>query len=168
MSEPLEIERRASDQIRWAKVDSREGDTVRVLAGDVLTGPIPWFAVRAGKTVIKSAPSIGEQGLLLCPEGDIKLGLFLPGVRSTAFPLPAEELELIRFEDGAQLAYDKDGHVLCVELPAGGKIQLVADVEIDGKVTATGDIVAAGVSLVEHPHSDVQPGSGLSGGPVAQ
>lgn len=167
MIDPLEIERRASDQIRWAKVDSRDGDTVRVRAGDLVSGPIPWFALRAGDTVIKSPPSIGEQGLLLCPEGDIRLGMFLPGVRSNTFPLPAEDLELIRFEDGAQVAYDAQAHVLTVSLPAGGKVQLVADVAVQGDVEVSGDVKAAGVSLKSHPHKDVQPGAGLSGEPVA-
>lgn len=35
-----------------------------------------------------------------------------------------------------------------------------------GRIESDGDQVAAGVSQVNHPHSDVQPGSGQSGPPV--
>ncbi|WP_447588634.1 phage baseplate assembly protein V [Aquipseudomonas campi] len=36
-----------------------------------------------------------------------------------------------------------------------------------GGIEAAGDVIGAGVSLGSHPHSDVQPGDGQSGGPIA-
>lgn len=38
--------------------------------------------------------------------------------------------------------------------------------EITGLLRVSQDVVAAGVSLVRHPHGGVQPGSGNSGGPI--
>ncbi|MDZ4374912.1 MAG: phage baseplate assembly protein V [Phenylobacterium sp.] len=171
MHDPLEIERRAFDIARWATVVAREGRRVVVRAGDVQSGPVPWFAFRAGETVIWSPPSIGEQGMLLCPEGELQLGLFFPGVESTAFPLPEGQAEAIRFKDLAQLSYDPDAHVLDVALPAGGRFSIAADVyvagdiHVDGDAHVSGDVVAGDVSLRHHKTTGVQPGDGLSGGP---
>ena len=156
--DPAEIERRAFDIARWAVVTAREGKRVVVRAGE-LEAPVPWFAFRAGETAIWSPPSIGEQGLLLCPEGEIKLGLFLPGVESTAFPLPAGAAEVVQFKDLARISYDPFAHVLEVALPPGGKAVLSADVEISGDVTVSGDVVAGGVSLQDHTHGGVQSGT---------
>ncbi|WP_337186702.1 phage baseplate assembly protein V [Phenylobacterium sp.] len=164
--DPHETERRAFDIARWATVEAREGKRVIVRAGEVLSGPIPWFAFRAGETVIWSPPSKGEQGLLLCPEGEIRLGLFFPGVESTAFPLPEGQAESIRFKDLARLSYDPEAHALDVALPPGGKASIAADVYVAGDLRASGDVVAGDISLRGHPHKDVQPGAGLSGGPM--
>jgi phage gp45-like len=35
-----------------------------------------------------------------------------------------------------------------------------------GRIESQGDQVAAGVSQIDHPHGDVQPGSGQSGPPL--
>lgn len=162
--DPAEIERRALDIARWAVVTAREGKRVVVRAGD-LEAPVPWFCFRAGDTIVWSPPSVGEQGLLLCPEGEIKLGVFLPGVESTAFPLPEGPAETIQFKDLARISYDPAAHVLDIAVPAGGKARLAADVEIDGDVKVSGDVVAGPVSLRHHKTTGVQPGSGLSGDP---
>lgn len=36
-----------------------------------------------------------------------------------------------------------------------------------GQIVAQQDVVAASVSLIQHPHGDVQPGTGQSGAPIA-
>jgi len=36
---------------------------------------------------------------------------------------------------------------------------------VEGRVEATGDVVASGVSLVQHIHVGTQPGSGTTGQP---
>lgn len=168
MADPLEAERRANDQLRYAVVESIEGDRCIVRVGDLLSGPIPWFCFRAGQTVILSRPSIGEQGLLVCPEGELQAGLFLPGVASSAFPLPAanEDEELIVFKDGCTISYNPATHHLNIAPPAGGTVQIVADVDIQGDLDCSGDVRIPGVSLRGHLHEGVQPGGGLSGGPA--
>jgi len=165
MGDPSEIERRASDQIRFAVVESRTDDRCIVRAGDLTSGAIPWFCFRAGETIIRSRPSIGEQGLLLCPEGEMQAGIFLPGVTSDRFPLPAGDSELVQFGDGCQISYDPASHVLRIAPPAGARIQVIADIEIEGDVQCSGDIVAGGVSLKNHLHAGVEPGPGVTGKP---
>lgn len=47
----------------------------------------------------------------------------------------------------------------------GSKIIIDGDVEVHGKMTLTGDVVAAGISLDNHTHGGVEPGSGNTSGP---
>lgn len=180
-----ENERRDGDLIRWAVVESvdLEAATVEVRLGDKVVGPIDWFMGRAGKTVIWSPPSVGEQGLLFSAEGDTEAAVFLSGIRSSKFAIPAGETrELIRFEDLATIAYDAEGHELRVDLPAGGKLAIVApggmsigaeaglsidadiahtgDQTTSGTVNAQSDVVGGGKSLKSHTHMGVHGATG--------
>lgn len=160
--------------------------TCRVRVGDTVTGDVCWVVQRAGKTRTWSPPSIGEQCLLLCPEGDTDNALAVFGLFSDANPPPsAEDIDLIRFDDGAILSYDSHQHVLVAQLPAGGKVridapggititgpvritgavQLDGDLSIEGKATATDDVIADGKSLKSHRHLGVAAGSATSGPP---
>lgn len=164
-----------------ASVDLAQG-TVRVAVGDLLTGDLPWITGRAGGTRLWSPPSVGEQVLLLCPEGDDDSGIVLPGVYSDANPAPADDdAPAIHFADGAVIRYDPAAHQLSATLPDGGiaqitapgGIKLVGDVEITGKVHVTGDVTgdadikAGSISLKSHKHGQVQAGGAQSGAPVA-
>ena len=59
-------------------------------------------------------------------------------------------------------------------LPAGGRVSIsspagfkfIGNVDVVGKISATEDVVAAGVSLVNHPTSGVRAGGDQSGPPV--
>ncbi len=44
----------------------------------------------------------------------------------------------------------------------GGTVALSGDMEIDGGITATGDIVAGDISLTDHPHTSAAPGDPTS------
>jgi phage baseplate assembly protein gpV len=149
---------------------------VTVLYGDpdgeeVESPPLRWLMPRSGDTRIWSPPSIGEQGLILAPEGDIAGAVFLPGLT-------------MLFADGARIAYDPEGHVLNAELPEGATVNITADqvnitgpvsisgsVAIDGDVTVSGtltadtDVVGGGKSLKGHKHTGVTAGGGVSGAP---
>ncbi|VXC79849.1 phage baseplate assembly protein V [Sphingomonas sp. 8AM] len=154
--------------------------TCRVRVGEIETGDLPWLAARAGTTRIWSAPSVGEQCLLLCPEGDMEGGIVLPGLFSDANPAPATAaLDLIRFSDGAELSYDAAGAGLKLTLPGGRPLTIVAPagislngpVKVDGKldctdtITAATDVVGGGKSLKDHIHTKVQAGGAVSGPP---
>ncbi len=149
-------------------VESLTDDRCIVRAGDLMSGAIPWFCFRAGETIIRSRPSIGEQGLLLCPEGEMQAGVFLPGVTSDHFPLPAGDSELVQFADGCQISYDPVTHILRIAPPAGAKIQVLADIDVSGDIHCDGDVFAGDISLKDHPHGGVEPGPGLSGKPLPQ
>lgn len=167
----------------------------RVLYGDpddegggATTGWIRWLAARSGGTRTWSPPSLGEQVLLIVPDGQIGSAVALPGLVRDMFPPPGNSsTEIIEFADGARLSYDPDNHELVADLPAGGTalvtapggltidaaggITLRGDVAIEGALTVTETIVAQGnvtgdgVSLKNHTHGGVQGGGGNSGPP---
>ncbi|WP_159977791.1 MULTISPECIES: phage baseplate assembly protein V [unclassified Novosphingobium] len=156
--------------------------TCTVTIGDLVTGELPWFAWSAGGVRIWAAPTPGEQGAVLCPEGDLDNGLFLPGIYSDAFAPPSNDPNVVHIQmpDGAFIAYNHASHALTVTLPSGGTVTLDApggatingDVTINGNVTIAGkaeaseDVVGGGISLKGHKHSAVAAGTAQSGGPV--
>ncbi|MBG6118769.1 phage baseplate assembly protein V [Sphingobium sp. JAI105] len=149
--------------------------------GGAETPPIRWLAQRAGKTRIWSPPSIGEQALLLVPDGQLAAAVALVGIWQDSFPPPGATLaEMVEYEDGAQIGYDPENHALTAILPDGatalveapGGLTIRADVTIEGNVTLTGrmdasdDVTADGISLKTHKHGNVQSGGGQTGDPV--
>jgi phage baseplate assembly protein V len=176
--------------ISFGKVASvdRVAATCRLTIGDFETPDIPWFAGRAGHTIIWSAPSIGEQAMLIAPEGDMAAGVALLGLYSNSFPPPddSEKRDLIKFDDGAIISYDADTHRLLATLPVGGTAEISADggitingpvtingdltldgdAGVSGTVTADADVVGGGKHLASHTHGGVRSGSDSSGGPL--
>jgi len=177
MSDDADTQRLIGDVVRSGTIESVDlaGATCRVRVGDLVTGDVPWLAMRSGKSASWSPPSIGEQGLLICAEGDTEAGIFLPGLFSNAAPAPSTSasLHLFRFEDGAELSYDHEAHALRVILPAGataaieapGGVTIRGDVQIEGKLTASDDVIGGGKSLKSHRHLGVTAGGGISGAP---
>ncbi len=164
----------------------RADATCRVRIGEIVTGDICWIVQRAGNTRTWSPPTIGEQCLLLCPEGDTDGGVAVLGLFSDAMSAPStEDLDLIQFGDGAILSYDAHAHLLVARLPAGGRVRIDApggvtitgpisitgavtitgDVGITGKATASDDVIGGGKSLKSHVHSGVTAGGAVSGPP---
>lgn len=165
---------------RIASVDLAAGRIV-VDLGDVRTQPVRWFTGGSGGTRTWSRPDVGEQVMLLAPGGDIAGAVALRGLDCNAFPPIGDTArELLRFADGAVLAYDPAAHKLEAVLPAGATVSIIApggvtldcdvritgDLSVDGDVQAGGDVKADTVSLKTHKHLGVQPGGGLSGVPA--
>ena len=173
---------RLGELLRYGTVESVDlaAGKIVVCVGDILTQPIRWLHGAAGATASWSPPSAGEQVLLLAPEGDIAGAIALRGVHSDANPpAGASQRELVRFADGAVLAYDPAAHLLEAVLPAGATVSIVApggvtlaadvritgDLQVDGKVTAADDVIGGGKSLKTHKHTGVQTGGGISVAP---
>ncbi|QWP76080.1 phage baseplate assembly protein V [Lysobacter sp. K5869] len=190
MQRNADLLRRLANMIRVgtiAEIDYKR-KRARVASGDLLTDFLKWGTARAGRRAVWSPPSIGEQVILVCPQGETTGGFILCSEYSDANPSPddAPSRHVTRYSDGAVIAYDDEAHALSATLPGGGTATLTADggltingpvtifgattikgdASIDGKVTASGDVVGAGVSLETHPHGGVQPGGGKSGRPV--
>lgn len=160
----------------------------RVRTGEVHTDFIPWIAAAAGALIAWAPPSINEQVVVLCGDGDLANAVALRGLYSEAFKAPSEsaDVTLLRFADGAVISYDSASHALAAVLPVGGTVAITADggVSINGPVTITGDttitgnvsvtgtakvsddVVGGGISLKNHLTTNVQPGSGKSGPPA--
>lgn len=196
MDSVSELQRQLGNAIRLGTVAEVDlgAARCRVDTGEVKTDFVPWFVPRAGQTIEWSAPVVGEQGVLLCPGGDTNGAIFLRGIYSDAFPAPASAAaqHLVRFQDGALVQYDHEAHALKATLPSGGTFEVTADggttingpfkvngdsefnghvqvnddVDVTGTATAQTDVIGGGKSLKSHPHKNVQPGSGISGGPV--
>lgn len=185
MSDPADIQRMIGDLIRIGVVESVSPatGTCRLRVGDIVTGDVPWGSGRAGRTSTWSPPSVGEQRLLFCPEADTEGGVLGQAIYSDANPAPGDraDLELVRIGD-ATFSYDSAADLLELDLPAGATVRIVStggvtldasagglkikgDVEVDGKISATGDVKADTISLRDHVHLGVQAGAAKSGKP---
>lgn len=160
---------------------------VSVKTGDLVTAMLPWLALRAGADVEWDPPTEGEQVLLISPSGQLANGVALTGLFSDSIPANGDRAGLHRrtYRDGAVIEYDSIAHHLNVTLPAGGTTNLVSTggitIEgpithkgdyiqtgnqiVTGKVTVTQDVVAGGVSVVQHKHPGVTRGGGTTDGP---
>ena len=184
MSDDADTGRLIGDVVRLGTIESVDHAeaTCRVRVGDLVTGDVPWVAGRSGKSRTWSPPTLGEQGLLICAEGDTEAGIFLPGLFSTAAARPSDSAstKLSSFEHASALSYDHPSHCLPVLLPAGGTaaiealggvtikgpVRIEGPVEVEGKLTASDDVEAAGISLKNHTHPGVQAGSAKTAKPV--
>lgn len=156
--------------------------TCTVETGDITTGDLPWIAQRAGGVRTWSPPTVGEQCVILSPEGDIESAFVVLGLYSDACPPPSTNPDIVHleFSDGAVIAYDQAAHDLAVTLPEGGTatidapggvtitgdVTIIGDVGVVGTVTASEDVLGGGKSLKSHKHSGVQSGAAQTGAPV--
>lgn len=169
-----------------AEVDEPKA-RVRVKSGELLTTWLPWLALRAGADRAWNPPTKGEQVVLLSPSGQLAQGIVLTGLFSEANPANGDREGLDRFtyRDGAVIEYDSIAHLLRAVLPEGGRAEVIAPAGIDitgdirhtgdytqsgnqsitGKVEVTEDVIAAGISLVKHPHGGVTRGLDDTGQP---
>jgi phage baseplate assembly protein V len=175
--------------VRFGRVAEVEGGRVVIETGEIRTDKIHWLERRAGETRTYSPHSVGEQVVLICPGGDIEGAFAIGGLACDDFPLPGEgKRELIKFADGAELAYDPEGHALEVKLPDGatvlvdasggveinvtgaavkiyGDVEIHGDARVFGTLTAETDVVGGGKSLKGHKHTGVAAGGAVSGPP---
>lgn len=177
MRTPEDIETDADGLIRLGAIVSVDLAAARCIVridDEAETPPLRWIESAMGATRTWSPPSAGEQVVVLCPAGEIAAGIVLRGLPSTAKPAPGNSLrELIEFSDGAAIAYDPVAHKLDAILPAGGTVALVADggiaitgdIALTGKLTASDDVLAGGISLKNHTHGGVQAGASQTGAP---
>ena len=144
--------------------------------GELTSGELPWMAQRAGGTRYSSPPVVGEQCVVLAPEGDLENGLVILGLYSDTNPPPSNDPDVIQWDmpDGASISYNHAAHALAVVLPEGatatidapGGVTINGDVTINGSVTASDDVTGGGISLMNHKHGGVQAGASQTGAPV--
>lgn len=158
-----------------ASVDHATGHCTVELDDGVISPPLPWLAPRMGETKVWLPPSVGEQVKVTCPGGEIGAGCVSGGLPCDANPAPSSTATpLIRFKDGAVISYDPEASELLIQLPSGattvlasdGGVDIVGDVNVMGKLTASDDLLAGSVSLKNHKHGGVQAGGAQSGAPV--
>lgn len=99
---------------------------VRVQAGLITTGWLPFATMRAGEDRTWHPPEPGEQVLLVAPGGDLNQAVVVGSVYRAEHPAPADSADVSRtlFKDGAVMDYDRLQHHWRLAVPAGGKIVL--------------------------------------------
>ncbi|QFG28493.1 phage baseplate assembly protein V [Pseudomonas umsongensis] len=161
---------------------------VRVKTGDLLTAWLPWIALRAGLDKDWDPPTEKEQVILFSPSGQLANGVALTGIFSDEHAANGDREGLHRrtYRDGAVIEYDSIAHHLRAVLPEDGTSELISkggihivgpithegdytqtgNQHVTGKVTVSEDVIAAGISLVNHPHGGVKAGPDQSGKPL--
>ncbi len=142
---------------------------VRLLAGEVKDG-IEHFEPY-GYTA-HAHP--GAEGVAAFFGGDRSHGVVLC-IADRRFRLQAlEPGEVALYTDEGDRLHFKRGRVLEIDtmtlrVTAGTAVEFDTPViRTTGRIESAGDQIAAGVSQINHPHSDVQPGDGQTGAPIPQ
>lgn len=178
MNPIAELRRRLDNMIRLGTVYAVDAANVRcrVKSGELLTDWLPYFVRRAGTRRDAEHPTNKEQAVVFSPSGELGAGFVLIGLNSDDFPSPNADpnMHSSHFADGAWFGYDQGSKEMTVIMTAGGQmiLQIPAGIHIQGDVTLTGkinagvDVIAAGVSLVNHKTAGITLGNELSDPPV--
>ncbi|KAF2410511.1 phage baseplate assembly protein V [Pseudomonas antarctica] len=161
---------------------------VKVKTGELTTAWLPWLALRAGADREWDPPTLDEQVILFSPSGQLANGVVITGLPSDHIPANGNRAGLHRrtYADGAVIEYDSVAHHLNATLPDSGTTSLVSrgginiigpinhlgdynqtgNQNVVGRVDVSEDVVAGGVSLVNHLTGGVKQGTDQSGRPL--
>lgn len=118
-----------------AEID-HDAQRVRVKVGNNLTTWRPWATARAGTAQTWWPPTLGEQVILLSPEGNYDNAVIFPAIYSNQFASPSTNPahHTTRYADGAIVQYDSAAHALTATLPDGTSVSV-----LPGKVTSNAE-----------------------------
>jgi phage baseplate assembly protein V len=149
-----EIARKLDNIIRIGTVTELNGAFARVEFDGNDSALLPFLASRAGDDRTWTAPSVGEQVLVLSPGGDTAQGVILMALYQDASPAPSLDPNIDRkiYADGTVITYDKSANKLTATLCAGGTMDVTApggfkftgDIDHQGKLTVSETITATG------------------------
>lgn len=177
MNPIADLRRRLDNMIRPGTIFAVDHATARcrVKTGSIITGWLRYFVGRSGSVRRHSAPTSGEQCVVFSPSGEMAAGFVLVGLNCDQFPAPSDNpfLDSSTYSDGTWLGYDMGSGEMTVVLAAGGKlilrapggVQIEGNIDVAGTVTVSEDVIAGGVSLVNHRHGGVESGSSSTGAP---
>lgn len=190
MNDLAALSRMLENLIRFGVIAAvqMEPPRVQVKTGTLTTAWLPWLALRAGSDREWDPPTVDEQVILFSPSGQLANGVVITGLPSDHIPANGNRAGLHRrtYADGTVIEYDSVDHHLNATLVDGGTtnlissggINLIGDIThrgdyiqtgnqtVTGRVNVSVDVVAAGVSLVNHPHTGVKSGGDQSGVPI--
>lgn len=172
-----ETDRRLENVLQIGIVEEADysNATVRVRVGDIVSGALQIGTKRAGNDRDWAVYEVGEQVLIGCPSGDLSDGIVICAIYSDAFPAPRGrgDVRSVDFADGTRIIYDRAAHHMIInlgqgsaEIIANGGIKITGNIELTGKLTASDDVIANGISLKQHKHEKVRIGTNQSGGPI--
>lgn len=161
MSEPNQTDllRRLDNLVRLgtiAEVDLTTA-TARVNSGGITTDFLPWLTFRAGTSKTWSAPTVGEQCVVLSTSGEFTTGVILFGLYTQNAPSQSADEHLFHFSDGAEISYNTATSTLTVKnckvviVQASEQIELqtplvkaTQNVEIGGNLSVKGTTTSQG------------------------
>jgi len=131
-----EADRKSGNFIEIGTITNVNGQAgrARVKLGDVITPEIKVAALRAGPLNFWWMPAVGEQVLVASPGGDIGQAVIVASLYAGNAPSSDEGVPMIDLNGGAG--------------------QMV----VDGTLVVTKDVIAGGISLVNHVHGGVVAG----------
>ena len=175
-----EINRRLDNIIRFGTIAEVDYATAhaRVKSGQILTDFLPFVTLRAGTTKTWSPPTTGEQCVILAASGEFTTACVLVGLYTQNSPSQSPDVHMIQFADGATIEYNQaTGRLNIVGIKSAfinasnqieifcPMVKIKGDVKIEGSVTSTGDMIAGGISQINHKHGGVQSGPSKTGKP---
>ncbi|MBV1835662.1 phage baseplate assembly protein [Acetobacter estunensis] len=147
-------------------------DTDETKATPTLQVALPGGEIRSDVPLMQlygfaSRPVPGSDIVVAFLSGDRTRGVAVAAGDQRGRPtdLQPGEVTVYHPRTGSRIDLKADGSVAIS--PANKKLTIAADIAVSGKITATGDVVANGVSLDTHKHSGVKSGSDTSGAPVS-
>lgn len=189
-----ELARRLDNLIRFGVIEETDFTTdpvqprVRVRTGKILTTWIPIATNRANTDAEHDPVQVGEHIIMLAPSGELTQAVVVGKLFSNAHPSPDNNPANHRrkYRDGAVIEYNSETHHLNAVLPDGGTFNAAAtggftftgdithhgdythngDLTQNGKQDVTGDVVAGGISQINHLHDGVSSGPSKTGKPV--
>lgn len=113
-----EADRRISNLVRYGTVEEADYEKakVKIKCGDQVTGWIPWMMQRSGKYRNWDPPEVGEQVVMLAPDGDPSQGVMLGAVSQDSSPPAGESVDVRRtdYGDGTVAEYDRNSKVMSI------------------------------------------------------
>lgn len=191
MSALGEHDRLIGQMLQWGVVAELDEDAARVKvdANGMLTDWIPWPEMSAGPGAVTwSAPEIGTQVIIGCPDGESANAAVLASYYQEAFDAPANKktIHRVRYADGTVIQYDREEHAYTIDVGTGNvfvncatanvtateKVKIDApDTEITGNlkvgkkieagedITTPADVKAGAIGLKTHKHPTAATGS---------
>ena len=140
--EAAEADRRIANLAQLGTVVSVDGQASRAIVriGELTTTMLPVAQLRMGAIRLFAMPAPGEQVLIVAPGGDMARGIVLASLAASNAP------------------GDGDPAHAVLDLGAG-ELRITGDLILTGKIVASDDVIAAGISLVTHTHGGVAAGA---------
>ena len=161
------LSRLLQNLIRLGTIAQVDGAKARVQLGPKLTTEwLNWITQRAGSTCTWSAPTMGEQVMVLSPGGDLARGIILPALFSKAFDAPetSDTIHTTHYPDGTVVQYDHEAHALTATLPSGTATITADKVTSNAPSTiCTGDLTVM-KNLIVMEAATVNGATALNGG----
>ena len=167
--------RRIESIIRFgliAEVDYAQAKA-RVKCGEILTDFIPFSTTKTW-----SPPTQGEQCVILAASGELTTACIITGLYTQNSPSHSADEHVVEFADGAKITYNQaNGDLVVIGIKTANikaanqinidcpTVNIKGNVNIDGEVTSTGDMIAGGISQMKHKHKDVSKGKDKTGEP---